>query len=348
MPTLTTEDLLDLTKATLPELGKGKWTDIVTDLQEYIALPNILRKDRVVFKTGDEIKFNVLVARAANARNVGLYEEDNTNVSDGLEQATLPWRHSVNSWAYDRREVTMNDSIDQQIVDILRERKTMMMLDLAELMENNWFGKPATSADKDTPHGLYYWVVKANTTVGGAFQGGRPSGFTDVAGLDPNVAKYTRWKNWGFSYTNISKEDFFRKLRKARTYCKFKSPTPQPNYSQGDKRQYLTNYAVIGLAEEYLEDRNDNLGNDLAAKDGQVTLGRRPLTWAPKLDADTTNPIYGINWGTWRITFLRGEYLREDAPKIKSGQHNVIEGFQDCTYNFCCYDRREQFVGYAA
>jgi len=244
--------------------------------------------------------------------------------------------------------VTMNDSLDQQIVDILRERKTMMMLDLAELMENNWFGKPATSADKDTPHGLYYWVVKANTTVGGAFQGGRPTGFTDVAGLDPNVAKYARWKNWAFSYTNISKEDFFRKLRKARTYCKFKSPTPQPNYSQGDKRQYLTNYAVIGLAEEYLEDRNDNLGNDLAAKDGQVTLGRRPLTWAPKLDADTTNPIYGINWGTWRIIFLRGEYLREDAPKIKSGQHNVIEGFQDCSYNFACYDRREQFVGYYA
>ena len=63
----------------------------------------------------------------------------------------------------------------------------------------DWFGKPTDSSDVVTPRGLFYWIVKNSGTPG--FNGGIPSGFTDVGGLSPTT--YPRWKNWTGQYVNI-------------------------------------------------------------------------------------------------------------------------------------------------
>ena len=76
MATLQADDVLDMVKGTLRDLGALKWTDIVSVLQEHIFLNRILKKEKVGFQSGRSIQFNVMVNPANSARMVGLYEVD--------------------------------------------------------------------------------------------------------------------------------------------------------------------------------------------------------------------------------------------------------------------------------
>jgi len=343
MPDLTVEDLADLCEVTLPNLERGRWTDIAQDLQEYTALPEMLRKDRVVFKSGKDIRFKVQTKVGSNARHVGLLAEDKTTISDGMKEAVMPWRHTVNSWGFDAHEIDIQGNIETQIVDILVEQRAMNYMALAVLLEEDWWGCPAAS-DELTPHGVKYWITKTGMGATGGFNGTVPSGYTTVAGLNPATGHHPKWRNWNQTYTNVSKEDLVRKMREAATYCHFKSPVPQRLIKFGDNRGYYTNYTVVRGFEEMAESQNDNLGNDVASKDGEATFRRRPVQHVFYLDADTTNPVYGINWGTFRTVFLTNWYLKDRPPKPKAGAHNTLEGFTDLTHNWVCYNRRDQFV----
>ena len=338
MPAIQGDDIADLVASTLKDLGPGKWVDLASDLQEYIALPKILNKEKVGFQSGYGLQWNVMVDTADAAQNAGLYAVDNVNVGDMMKNATLPWRHSLAAWAYERREISMNRS-PARIVEILKERRAGAMIDLAKLIENNFWGKPAGPTDTLTPHGIDYWIVR-NSSEG--FNGGIPSGWSDVAGLSPTT--YPNWKNYTAQYTTVDKTDLIRKMRRAFVFTKFKSPTEIPTYNKGNRYGIYSNYAVVGKLEEILESQNDKLGNDIASKDGMVMFRRTPIQWVPKLETDAQNPIYGINWGWFRPVFLKGEYMRETGPQQAPHQHNVQQVFLDLTYNFECKNRRAQWV----
>jgi hypothetical protein len=68
------------------------------------------------------------------------------------------------------------------------------------------------------------------------------------------------------------------------------------------------------------------------------------VQWSPALEADTTNPIYGLNLGEFKITILRGRWLKETVIGRLPGQHNVRGVFVDSSLEFICYNRRRQFV----
>jgi hypothetical protein len=71
-----------------------------------------------------------------------------------------------------------------------------------------------------------------------------------------------------------------------------------------------------------------------------------PIIWVPKLDADTTNPVYGVDHSTFYPICLRGNYLRESKPMTDATQHNVYQVFVDLSYNYICLDRRRNWVFY--
>lgn len=333
------EDIADIAFAGLKELGRMKWTDIYTDLQEHVAMGSILKKERVVFGSGSAIQWQVMTNNTGAARRTGLYEPDSVNVGDVLQNASIPWRHVTTNYAFDERELTMNAS-PAKIVDLLKVRRADAMISLAELMEDLFWDDPED--DNLSPFGIPYWIVKDTSTAGG-FNGGNPTNFSGGAGgLDSST--YTNWKNWAGAYSEVNKTDFVRRARKAATFTKFKSPVPQPQYFTGDRYGYYTNYNVIQGLEELLEQQNDNLGNDVASKDGQVLFRRNPVIWTPKLEADTSDPFYGINWGTLRVAFLRGEYLKQMRPMRAPLQHRTMQAFIDLTWNVLCRDRRRNFV----
>lgn len=336
---LQADNIADLVALTLRELGKNKWTDISYDLQEHVALPKLLKKNKVGFSSGYGFQFNVNVTSSGAARMTGLYETDEVGVNDTVIHGDVPWRHLTTNYAFDEREIKMNRS-PARIVELVKLRRANSMIDLAKLLEDQFWGKPTDSSDTESLFGVAYWIVKSATE---GFNGTNPSGFTAGA-ANISSTTYPNWANWTGDYASVTQDDLITKLRKASTYTKFLSPVSTPSYNTGDRYGYYTNYDVLAPMERLLASQNENLGNDLASKDGQALFRRNPITWVPKLDADTTDPVYGINWGVFGFVFLEGEYMDETGPIKSPKQHKVLEVHTDLTVNIVCRDRRRLFV----
>ena len=215
----------------------------------------------------------------------------------------------------------------------------MALISLAILMENNFWGPPVALTDTLTPWGVNTWIVK-NATEG--FNGSAPSGYTTI-GLNPTT--YPRWNNWTYQYTAVSRDDLIRHWRKAATFTDFEPPVDGiKTFNTGDDYGFYTNYGVIGPLEEALESQNDDLGPDIASMDGRVVFRRVPVMWVPRLETDTTNPVYGINWGYLKTFVLDGWWLKETHIPNYPGQHTISAHFLDLTYQFVTRNRRCNFV----
>lgn len=336
---LTATQLGDLVQTTLRDLGRLRFTEIATSLQDHTAMSNLLRKNRIELTSGYGIQFDVKVSQSGAAANVGLGASDDVNIVDTMTQGNADWRNTTTNYALIGQEVAMNRE-PSRIVNLVQSRRIDAMISLAELMESNFWGPPVALTDNLTPWGVNTWIVK-NATEG--FNGTVPSGYTTIGGLNPTT--YPNWCNWTAQYTAPSKDDLVRKMRKAATFVNFKPPvTGIPTFNTGDSYGYYSNYGVIGPMEEILESQNDNLGNDIASKDGDVIFRKVPIMWVPKLEADTTNPVYGIQWGEFKTFILEGWWLKETAVPIYPGQHTMSAQFIDSTYNWVCKNRRRNFV----
>tara|TARA_R100000808_G_C2147849_1_gene155863 strand:+ start:834 stop:1988 length:1155 start_codon:yes stop_codon:yes gene_type:complete len=361
-------DYLDLIVSTLKNFEKLTWTDLVPSLQKHTAMPELLRKKRVEFGSGYGHQFNVRLYSNNAARNVKLNEEDNPTTADVLDTGQVGWRHSETHWAIEERIIAMNRE-PARLVDLLKVSRIDAMTSLAELMENNFWGEPPASSDEVKPLGIKYWISKdsGETSIDGppataGFKGDLPVkddntdlGHTKVGGLAPSVAENgvnddSKWRNWVGKYTNVSKSDLIRKMREASVKTFFKPPVDGPFSNKSVDHAYYTTYAVISKMEEILESQNDNLGNDVASKDGLVQFRRNPVIWVPKIDDDVysgtskIDAVYGVNWNNFKPVFLRGEYMKESRVSPHPLHHRTITQYVDCTYNFFCNDRRSQFV----
>ena len=334
MADLLATSLGDLVVDTLRDLGKPKFTEITTDIQQFTAMPQLLKKNRVSIQGGYGVQWNVMVNHAQSAANVGLGYQDNPNIIDTTVQATADWRNSKADYAFIGQEISMNRE-PARIVDLVRQRRIAAMIALVELMENNFWGPPVGASDNTTPWGINTWIVK-NASVG--FNGGAPTGYTTI-GLNPST--YPRWKNYSGNYTAVSSDDLVRKWRKMATFINFRPPVDGiPTFNTGNMWRWYTNYGVIGPLEEILESQNDNLGNDVASKDGLTMFRRSPVQWVPKLEDDTTNPVYGLNWGVFKTYILSGWWLKQTNIQNYPGQHTISAYFLDCTYQWVLKDRR--------
>lgn len=360
MATLTSDQIADLVVSTLDELGRAKWTDLTTDLQEMLYLPQILKKEKVKFTGGKGIKRNLMKTTSGSAKHVGLFEEDVTNAADVLGTIRMTWAHSTANWVYDEREDEMNSGAEQ-IVDLVKLRRFDALIDLAKKLEETWWSSGLTSTgDVTSPAGVFYWLTpwpSGTTTPGftgynpyipafdssnGAELTGGPAGQTAAAS-----GGLARWRNWAGKYTNVEKKDLVRKMRRAARKTNFRAPFSMPNYDRGKDRYGLyTKIDILEKLEEMVEGQNDKLGNDIAAKDGQVLFHQRPIHWVPQLDEGFSTPgmMLGINWATIHPFFLRGEYLKESRPKNAAKQHRVKECFIDLTHNTLCHDRRRNWI----
>lgn len=326
----------DMVAATLPDLGRFKFTDISFTLREHIVMSQLMKKNRVSFDDGHELQFNVKVRNGNQARQTGLYDSDNVHIDNVLKTAKVPWTFADTHFAYETREPGFNGG-KSKILDILKIRRSEAMQSAVELMEEKFWQAPDASSTLD-PFGLRYWLV-ANAAEG--FNGGAPSGFSDVAGLSPT--EYPTWRNWTAQYAAVSKTDLIRKARKASHFTNFKPPVAYPSYESGSEYQYYVPYSILSELEDYLQSENDNLGMDVGKYDGQVVFKRTPVNHAAMLDSDTTDPWIGINWGVFGLAFLRGQYMKTSKP-VQGSSHNTRAVWIDWTYQYQCRDRRRLFI----
>lgn len=329
----------DITKGGLRELTRLKYTDIAPSLQKYTAMRSLFTKDRITLDSGYGIQWDVNVSDPDSAANVGMGQTDVVDIVDTLQQAQADWRNSTTYYAMIGQEEAMNAG-KAKIVDIKTKRRAGSMKSLAYLMESNWWGPPVALSDDLTPWGVNTWIVK-NGTAG--FNGGVPSGYTTIGGLNPTT--YPGWKNYTAPYTNVTKPDLVKAWRLAARKTDFTPPIDGiPSTGTGTDYGFYTTLSVIQTCEELMEAQNDDLGPDIASQDHKLVFLSQVVNWVPFLDADTTNPVYGINFGDFKTYILQGWWLKETAVPVYPNQHTVSAWFIDLTYQMVCLNRRSQFV----
>lgn len=335
---LTLETVNDFIKDTLPDLGEPDFTDISSDLTRHVAMDELLQENHAEISSGSSIQYNVLVAQSDQARHVSLAEPDNVGIKDGMIQGTTVWRMTETKYALVHQLVTMNTG-KRQIVNWMKQQRLMSLISLAELLERT-FWNPPSATDLKTPFGLPYYVTK-NATTG--FTGGVLAGYSNVAGIDP--AQWPRAQNYAVAYNTLTRDDFTRAIDQASYECDFRPTVPGiPSPNTGDKWGYYCGFPVYQAMKETLQNQNDNLGNDIDPKNGMAMFHGVDVTYVPFLNADTTNPFYGINWGWLKIAIARGEWMRETQIPHVANSHNVAANFIDMMWNLLCKNRRSNFV----
>ena len=347
MPNLTPADIGDLLRSTLKEYGRMKFTELATDLQQFIALNEMLKTNKETLDSGTSISWRLMLDHNNSARSVGLGATDIVDMPDLMGEAEVPWRFMTGNWAIEHHVVDMNRS-PARLVDIVKEQRLGCLVSMAMYFEDKIWRAPAATNLLD-PYGIPYYVVKSNVPATKAnndgFNGLAPADHTLVAGLNP--VTNPRWRNYATQYSAVSKDDLIRKLRRATVKTDWKPPIPElggQGFNTGNKYGLYTNYSVIGTMEEILESQNDNLGNDIAPMDGRVLFRKSPLIYVPKLEDDTTDPVYGVNWGEFKTSVLRGWWMRETVIDIQPGQHTVSATHIDCQFNWLTRNRRRHFV----
>jgi len=323
-------------------IKRGAFVDLTTDLSDYVAVREMWGSHKKQFKGGLDWRFDALMDHNHSARAVALYETDGSGINDAGVSGKVGPRFINANYTYDVLEPELQ-SDEITVVNYVKSKYTQMMVSFYEYLEEVCWGKPADSSDLKTPFGVAYWVVK-NATEG--FNGGNPAGFTDGrAGI--STTTYPRWANWTGTYGAVSKEDLIRKMRRSVRKTKFISPLTKNEPTLGAERNGIyTTDNVIGLIEEALEAQNMSLGSDIASQDGRALFKGTPVTYAPYLDADSTDPVYMLNWKWLAIGVLEGWNENLSKPQVVAGKHTVRRVDLDASLNMVCTNLRKQAVFY--
>lgn len=344
MAFLQADDIADLVQTTLDDLGELRFTDLMSTYQNTVFLKRMIRKHKTTFEAGTAVRFNAITDTNGSARAVGLYYTAQVNPTNAMINGEMPWRHVTWNWGIDRREIAMNRQ-PRKIVDLVKVRRMMAFGAAVKFFEQRGWRVPA-STDNDNFMGIPYWIVKSNTavTTNDGFNGTVPSGYTVVGGINPTTYA-PKWSNYATQYTSVTKSDLVSKMWRAMTFTQFEPLVDDvPTYNTGDDYGIYTTYSVISSLKEILESQNDNLGNDLDSMEGKLMFRRTPISWVKELQDDTTNPLYGINWGVLKVQGLRGEWMKETTIPVHSNQPTVSATHTDCTLNTYCPDRRRLWV----
>ncbi len=337
---LTDEQIVDLGKTTQRELGRMRFSEIATKIQNYEVMGRIMKRDKIGFQSGTAIQHNIMVDDSGSAKQTTLFAKDVVNIPDVMQNIVVPWRHTTGNWGWERREMLMNRG-RAKIVSLSKVRRTASMISVAAKMEHEFWTAPSGSSDTDI-YGVPYWCPRATGTP--AFNASHLSGFSDTGGL--SKTDFPRWRNWAGGYTNVTKTDLITKMRTAIRKCQFKPPVDIPDYRKGSGARYriYCNETTIQKLEDLGEAQNENLGRDLAPMDGKMAFRSFPVVWVPQYDSDTDNPVYGLDFNFIHPVFLKGDYLRESEPAKAPESHNTFVVHVDLTWNVLCDSIRSLFV----
>ncbi len=298
--------------------------------------------------SGPEIQFNAITATNGSARSVGLAYVVDVNIPNVLEKGKMPWRYSHYNWGVEHRLITINSG-DAKIIDEAQKNRLAGLGDYVDYMENRLWECPTLARFEIDPVGIPYFVVKSATAATDAnnygFNGTVPSGYTLVANLNPTTAFNGRYKNYSDAYTSVAKDDLIRKMRRAAEYTDFKPFVKGiPTHETGNEYGIYTNYSVRSTMVEILESQNDNLGSDMSKYEDTVYFLKRPVVSVPQLRADTTGPVYMLNWNSIGAMGLKGHWLNEQHFEKNPNQPTTSFTVVDSAWNMYCTNRRRQAV----
>ncbi len=343
MATLQASDLADLLLVTQEGLVKrGAFVNMQTDLTDFVGVREIWKNKKKAFFDGINWRFDIQMDQNYSFKTVGLYETDGSAMNDTMVKGYVSARHCNAHYEYDLHEPDFQLG-GTAIVDFIMSKYSAMMVSWYVGLEDLIWGSPAASNTKD-PHGIPFWVQKGTSGQEG-FYGLDPAGYTSGRA---NIlsSTYPRWANYFADYTDVSTEDLIRKMRKCTRKIAFRSPLShkEPNFSADTKNGIYCNEATISLLEEQLRGQNMNLGMDLDPTGDRALFQSQKLVYAPKLDSDTSDPIYFLDWKTLAVGCMPGWEDKISKPYVVPGKHLVYRVDKDATLEFISTDLRRQAV----
>lgn len=341
------KEIDDFVAATMELLiAKGKFTNLLSDRNDYPAVREIMEKHKKMFE-GEDWTFDVAIAENntgnGTAKFTKLFDTDSSNRVDVLKRGRVSPRFVTANYTYDVREKVLNSGSKVQRIDYVNSKMVTMYQSFYELMDLAFWGKPSGPTDDVTPEGIKFWLLPATKSTGmGSFEAVNPGSNWFRAGIDSTANK--RWANWSAQYEAVTAADLVKKMRYAARKTLFRSPLKIGEPTLGKGRAIYANTDTVMNMEEILEAQNMNLGNDLASKDGKTLFKGNPIYNVSTLDDDATAPVYMIDWSTFGACVLSGWDKKVSAPKEVANQHNVRAVFLDASFNFACTNLRNQAV----
>ena len=326
---LTTQDLL---------IKRGAFVDLQTDLTDYVAVREMWEKRKKKFDGGLDWAFQAQTDHNHSAKAVGMYETDSSAFTDNMIEGKVGPKFVNANMVFDLRERALQGSAEQ-IVDYVESKYIAMMISFYELLETYLWSKPVNSSDDKKPYGIQYWITKGASE---GFNGVDPVGFSSGrAGI--SSTNYPRWANFTNTYSAVSKTDLLRAMRRAHKKTRFRSPVSHanPDLSTMGNGIYV-NLDTSTVLEEIAEDQNMNIGKDLSTNG--AFFKSSPIIYAPKLDDDTDDPVYMIDWKTMAIGTAPGWENNITKPYAVPNKHLVRRSDLDVTLNMVCTDLRKQAV----
>lgn len=352
MASLNLDAMADFVQVTLKKYKKKAWADISLPLQKYIFSKRLFKdKDRKPEMSGPMCEWKLRVANQGNFKFTGLFAVDTTNRVNVVTNADQPWAMSTTNYIYDLKEPAFQGG-PETIIRYMDLNEQGLMNDFFAGMETAIWTAPSSVNQNPRPvSGIPFWLQQSATT---GFNGGDPSGFLSGAG-GISVSQYPNWSNYTYAFAQVSRDDFVEKTVNAMDYCYFQAPVDFSQLGGGDPDWGLwTTHPVLSYCRRVLQAGNDNLGNDVAARSGQVLVRGIPLDWVPALTNTqspayaSNNPVYGINWRTFEYFYLQGWSQVKHPPFRVANQHTTYMRCMDDTGQIVCYDRRQNFVGYCS
>jgi len=356
----TASDIGDIVKFFLEDYQADTWRDAARNYTHYICAEELFTKRLATGDASEKCTWNLKVAQSGNTRTSAFFKKDTYNRVDLGVKGEAKWSFQDTHMILDVREPAFMNRNRLQILNYLKMQKSDMYDGFFEANEEWLWSLAAAPNDGSSGdvvvNGIPRYIVPSATAEFG-FNGGHPSGYSDVGGLSRTT--YPKLKNGTATYSSV--DDLEKKLTRALNKCRFKSPY-KGSAALGEK-QPATTYGLYSSYKPWedwqtsLYDLNDNIGPDRGKYRGAVNneLGVQmyrgiPWYWVDVLtneDSPARNlnePIYGLNWDTWKVKQYGDLFMKYTDMKAVPDSHNTMAAFMDTGYQLVCESYRENFV----
>lgn len=363
-------DVGDITTFYLEDYMANTWADAVRSYQHFTTARELFTKRRVKAAPSEKMTFNLKVRKAENTVADSFFKADSLNRIDLGIKGEVKWHFQKTHFMVEKREPAMLSGSRTQILDYLKMQESDMYDGFFEYNEDKAWQVPtaaniAGTAGDPLPTGIPYWINQSQTDAFG-FNGLTPianfnTGHGTIGNVSPTV--YDKWRNGTATYASMSNSDFCKKMSEALNKCRFNPPKPGFGESVPSSNYGLySSYKPFQDYEDLLYASNDDIGEDMGKYRGGKPSGETGhhvfrgvrWEWIPALTEtggaarDLFEPVYGINWDTFKVKTYGNLFMDRAAPIDLNGQHNTVVQWMDTGYQICCDSRRQNFVLSAA
>jgi hypothetical protein len=332
--------------------------DLTAQYRNYSVADEFSRVERIS-KDNKSFHFPLMVDRYDNNQYTSLFQPDSlTRTSLGAE-GTSYWSMQKTGWFADRREPGYPKGASAaQIVKIFDMHRNNMWKAFYDFNERARWTNPTGPNDGSTGQvavfGVPHYVVASATAAVGQ-NGGEPSGYTTVSGLDRDTNP--ELKNWTATATDMSLNNGQKKLSDMIDLMQWGCPKELDGEEKPTHDYVIESHRTpysLWVDQRYAYTGDADISPDPAKKRGTNMVGNGtmfrgiPWYWRDALTQSTTRdgtsnpaynasqPVYLLDKSTWIIYAADGIFMDESEPLRDNDDHNRWNMHMDSIYQRVC------------